>query len=88
MLPTRSGYKFTGWDDTALATTVKYHPGDTYSKNASAILYAVSKSIDKTQKTAATTRPSTMLPTTYWSIITKDTVETGVPKLKKKSAKS
>ncbi len=41
MLPTRSGYKFTGWDDTALATTVKYHPGDTYSKNASAILYAV-----------------------------------------------
>ena len=39
--PTRSGYSFVGWSESPSATTPSYYSGGTYSKNASATLYAV-----------------------------------------------
>lgn len=39
--PTRTGYTFLGWSTDPAATTAEYKPGDTYLKNASAILFAV-----------------------------------------------
>ena len=42
--PTRSGYTFLGWSTSSTATTATYAPGDTYTTNASATLYAVWRS--------------------------------------------
>ena len=39
--PTRSGYKFLGWNTSSTATSATYQPGATYSNNASVTLYAV-----------------------------------------------
>ena len=39
--PTRSGYKFLGWNTSSTATSATYQPGATYSTNASITLYAV-----------------------------------------------
>lgn len=38
--PDRDGYIFQGWSDST-SGTVKYHPGDTYSQNGNATLYAI-----------------------------------------------
>lgn len=38
--PDHDGYIFQGWSDSATGT-VKYHPGDTYSLNGNATLYAI-----------------------------------------------
>lgn len=46
--PTRVGYVFQGWGKSATTTTVSYDPGDTYSPNANATLYAVWKIITYT----------------------------------------
>ena len=40
-VPTRDGYTFLGWATTNNATSATYQPGDTYSTNAEATLYAV-----------------------------------------------
>ena len=39
--PSTRGFFFLGWNTDPDATTVEYYPGDTYSANASATLYAV-----------------------------------------------
>lgn len=39
--PTRSGYKFLGWNTSSTATSATYQPGDVYTVNASMMLYAV-----------------------------------------------
>ena len=39
--PTRSGYKFLGWNTSSTATSSIYQPGDIYTVNASITLYAV-----------------------------------------------
>ncbi len=39
--PTRDGYAFKGWSTSEESPIVEYHPGDTYSVNMSATLYAV-----------------------------------------------
>ena len=41
--PTREGYNFLGWAETASATTAQYQPGGTFTKNADTTLYAVWK---------------------------------------------
>ena len=38
--PDRDGYIFQGWSDST-SGNVKYHPGDTYSQNGNATLYAI-----------------------------------------------
>lgn len=40
-VPTRSGYDFKGWSNSASSSTVLYRPGDKYKTNASITLYAV-----------------------------------------------
>ena len=40
-VPTREGHTFLGWATTNNATSATYQPGDTYSTNAEATLYAV-----------------------------------------------
>ena len=42
-IPTREGYDFLGWAETATATTGQYQPGGTFTKNADTTLYAVWK---------------------------------------------
>ncbi len=39
-VPTRTGYTFYGWADSATSTKAEYQPGDRYSKNGDATLYA------------------------------------------------
>lgn len=39
--PTRSGYSFVGWGTSSTAETPSYQPGDNYTANASATLYAI-----------------------------------------------
>lgn len=39
--PTRSGYTFKGWGLSATSTTATYQPGDSYTNNSAATLYAV-----------------------------------------------
>lgn len=39
-IPVRNGYEFAGWATSIDATTAQYHPGDTYSADASVTLYA------------------------------------------------
>ena len=39
--PTKTGYDFKGWDTSSAATTVRYNPGDDYTKYTNATLYAV-----------------------------------------------
>ena len=40
-IPTRPGYTFLGWSSSSSATTITYHPGDTYATEADLTLYAV-----------------------------------------------
>ncbi|MDR1564393.1 MAG: InlB B-repeat-containing protein [Oscillospiraceae bacterium] len=40
-VPTRSGYSFLGWASSSTATTAQYQPGDAYTVNGNATLYAV-----------------------------------------------
>ena len=40
-VPTRSGYTFLGWSTDSSATSATYEPGEIYSSNVDAILYAV-----------------------------------------------
>lgn len=40
-IPIRTDYKFVGWGVSADSTTVVYHPGDVYTSNANATLYAI-----------------------------------------------
>ncbi len=40
-VPTRNGYTFLGWSTSSSATTATYSPGDVYSSNSTAYLYAV-----------------------------------------------
>ncbi len=40
-IPTRTGYTFYGWADSATSTKPVYQPGDRYSKNGDATLYAI-----------------------------------------------
>ncbi|MBR3254497.1 InlB B-repeat-containing protein [Candidatus Saccharibacteria bacterium] len=40
-IPTRDGYTFLGWADTATATTAEYTPGDTITLTADKTIYAV-----------------------------------------------
>ena len=47
--PTRLGYTFLGWATDPMAASPEYQPGDTYSKNESAVLYAIWE--DKTAPT-------------------------------------
>lgn len=46
--PTRTGYAFLGWATSRTATVPEYAPGDSYTDEASATLYAVWKYIPKT----------------------------------------
>lgn len=46
--PTRDGYRFLGWSHYGGATSPTYNPGDTYTANSSATLYAVWKKIEIT----------------------------------------
>lgn len=39
--PTRDGYTFLGWATSKTASSAQYQPGDTYTANAAATLYAV-----------------------------------------------
>ena len=39
--PTRTGYNFLGWSTSSSATTATYQPGDSYTADSSATLYAV-----------------------------------------------
>lgn len=39
--PTRTNYKFVGWDTSSTATTAVYHAGKSYTTDASVTLYAV-----------------------------------------------
>lgn len=39
--PTRTNYKFVGWDTSSTATTAVYHAGESYTTDASVTLYAV-----------------------------------------------
>lgn len=41
IIPTRNGYTFLGWSSDPASTVAEYKPGDTYSKNESANLFAV-----------------------------------------------
>lgn len=43
-VPTRTNYSFVGWGTSKSSTTATYDPGDSYTKNASIVLYAVWKS--------------------------------------------
>lgn len=43
-VPTRTNYSFVGWGTSASSTTATYDPEDSYTKNASIVLYAVWKS--------------------------------------------
>lgn len=43
--PTRTGYIFKGWTNSATSSTIIYNPGDTYTVNASITLYAVWTSV-------------------------------------------
>lgn len=43
--PTRAGYSFRGWSTSSSAKTPTYIPGDTYSANSGATLYAVWKKV-------------------------------------------
>lgn len=43
-VPTRTNHSFVGWGTSASSTTATYDPGDSYTKNASIVLYAVWKS--------------------------------------------
>ena len=40
-VPTRTGYIFLGWADSATADTAQYQPGSSFTKDADTILYAV-----------------------------------------------
>ena len=40
-IPTRDGYDFIGWNTDASATTAQYQPGDKYSAESDAVLYAI-----------------------------------------------
>lgn len=46
--PTRTGYAFLGWATSRTATVPEYAPGDSYTDEASATLYAVWRYIPKT----------------------------------------
>jgi len=41
VVPTKTGYDFKGWDTSSAATTVRYNPGDDYTKYTNVTLYAV-----------------------------------------------
>jgi len=41
LIPTRAGYTFLGWAESANATTAAYQPGGDFAKNADTTLYAV-----------------------------------------------
>ena len=41
IIPTRDGYTFCGWGDSATSTIPTYLPGDKYSKNGETTLYAI-----------------------------------------------
>lgn len=42
-IPTREGFTFLGWDHRSTVTMATYHPGDPYTANAGATLYAIWK---------------------------------------------
>jgi len=48
--PTRTGYTFLGWSTSKSATSATYEPGDTYTSEGDATLYAVWKIITYTVK--------------------------------------
>lgn len=41
IVPTRTNYYFKGWSTSASATSATYEPGDSYTANSAALLYAV-----------------------------------------------
>ena len=41
VVPTKTGYDFKGWDTSSAASTVRYNPGDDYTKYTNVTLYAV-----------------------------------------------
>ena len=49
-IPEREGYNFVGWSTSSSATSATYNPGDTYTANSSATLYAVWEKIAYTVK--------------------------------------
>ena len=75
-IPTKTGYTFKGWAETASATSAKYQAGGTYSANSSIKLYAVWQantynitynlnggSFNKTEETKYTYNEEKVLPT-------------------------
>jgi len=55
--PTRNGYTFLGWAETAGAASAKYQPGDTINLTKNTTLYAVWKKIDTPSETDKPTGP-------------------------------
>ncbi|MDO4556447.1 MAG: DUF6273 domain-containing protein [Lachnospiraceae bacterium] len=61
--PTRADYTFLGWSTNAAASSAEYQPGDKYTLNNAAVLYAVWKQ-DTPAAAQGTTVPATENPTT------------------------
>ena len=79
--PTKDGYNFLGWAESASAAFAKYQPGATYNLKANATLYAVWKKIDTPVNPTANARLNVKASQTvdYKANVTVTATATGVP---------